>query len=128
MTGDIFWKSWWAVLFISGPIFTGFLFIINSLYLNRHLPAILKALENSRQVIFYSGIFKNMGVFGRIVLVNLIGSMLAWPKLEMRVGFLDVKDVDNFPPRLLRLMKISLAIWATTMVWGGIVYISLKSR
>lgn len=109
-------------------MFTGFLFIINSLYLNRHLPEILKALENSRQVTFYSGIFKNMGVFGRIVLVNLIGGMLTWPKREIRIGFLDAKDVESFSPRLLRLMKISLAIWVLTLVWGVIIYILLKSR
>jgi hypothetical protein len=69
-----------------------------------------------------------MGLFGRIVLVNLIGGMLIWPKLEIRVGFLDAKDVENFSPRLLRLMKISLAIWVITLVWGVIAYISLKSR
>lgn len=128
MTGEAFWKSWWVILFSVGPIFMGFLFIANSLYISRHLSVMLKALENSRQIIFYSMIYKSMGVFGNIFLVTQMAGLLIWPKLGVRKGFLDARDVEGFPAHLLRLLKINMAFLVVSIVWFIVVYIVIKLR
>lgn len=106
----------------------GFVCILNTLYLCRHLPAMLKALENSYQVSLYVKIFKSLGVVGKTILIHQIGSMLIWPKLKIRGGFLDARDAANFPPHLLRLLKINMAIMVVSIVWLIVVYTVLKLR
>ncbi|WP_157789369.1 hypothetical protein [Pseudomonas tolaasii] len=128
MIGDTFWNSWWAILFTGGPVFTSFVCIFNTLYLCRHLSAMLKALENSRQVSVYLAIFESLGVVGKTILIHQIGGMLIWPKLEIRRGFLDAHDAANFPPHLLRLLKINMALLVVSIVWLIIVYVVLKLR
>ncbi|MGF6094960.1 hypothetical protein [Pseudomonas sp. 18175] len=128
MTGDTFWKSWWAILFSAGPIFVGMVFIVNSLYISRYLPVMIKALENSRQIILYSRILKGMGVFGEICLVTQIAGMLIWPKVEIRMGLLDSRDVTNFPLHLLRLLKMNMALLVISIVWLVVVCVVLKFR
>ena len=105
MIGLDFWRSWWAIIFIGGPLIVGFVFILNSLYISRHLPVILKALENSRYVATYLRLTQGLGLFGRIFLINKIARMVVWPGFEIRLGLLNANDITNFPPRILRLLK-----------------------
>lgn len=128
MTEYIFSNPWLVIFFIGGPVYMGFVCILNTLYLCRHLPAMLKALENSRQVSLYLELFKSLGVVGKTILIHQIGGMLIWPKLEIRRGFLDANDAANFPPHLLRLLKINMAILVVSIVWLIVVCILLKSK
>lgn len=128
MIAAIFSNQWLVIFIMGGPIFTSFIGIFNTLYLCRHLPAILKALENSRQVALYSAMFQHLGVPGKTLLVHLISGMLIWPKLEIRVGFLDAKDAANFPPHLLRLLKINTALLVFGTVWFIVAYVILKLK
>lgn len=128
MTDYIFSNPWLVIFFIGGPIFLAFVFIVNSIHISRHLSVMLKALENSSQITLYSMIYKSMGVFGKICLVTQIAGMLIWPKLEMRAGVLDACDVANFPPHLLRLLKVNMAFLLVSIVWFIGVCIVLKLR
>jgi hypothetical protein len=128
MIAAIFSNSWLIIFIMGGPIFTSFICIFNTLYLCRHLPAILKALENCRQVNLQLRFFQYLGVFGKTCLVHQIGGMIIWPKLAIRGGFLDAKDVANFPPHLLRLLKINMALLVFSIVWFIVGYIILKLR
>jgi hypothetical protein len=123
-----FWTSWWAVLLTGGPIVIGFVCVLNSIYLCRYLPVMLAALKNSRQVSLYSRIFQSIGVVGKTILVHQIAGLLIWPKFGIRGGFLDAKDVENFPPYLLRLLKVNMALLVISIVWLIIVNIVLKLR
>lgn len=128
MIAAIFSNPWLVITIIGGPLFTGFICIFNSLYLCRYLPAILKALENSRQVALYSEMFQCLGLSGRTLLLHLVSSMLIWPKLEIRGGFLDPHDVANFPRHILRLLKINTTLLVVSVVWLIVVGVILELR
>jgi hypothetical protein len=128
MTGDGFWKSWWAVLFAGGPILTGFVSILFTVYLYRHLPAMIEALENSSQVILYSMIFGPLGLWGKTILVHQIAGMLIRPEAAIRVGFLDARDVERFPPYLLRLLKINTTILFVSIAWLAVVCVVIELK
>ena len=106
----------------------GFVFIFNSLYISRHLPVVLKALENSRYVATYLRLTQGLGLFGRIFLINKIACMVIWPGFEIRLGLLNANDIANFPPRILRLLKFNIGILAGATIWGAVAYIVLESR
>jgi hypothetical protein len=125
MIHDFFLSPWWKVFVVGCPLYMCILSIIYSLYLTRYLSEILRALENSRQVDFYLTIFKGLGIFGKGLLLSLIGGMLVWPKTSIRVGFLDANDVENFPPRLLRLMRVNMMLMAISAVWLGVVSVPI---
>ena len=128
MIAVIFSNPWLVVFIMGGPIFTSFICIFNTLYLCRHLSVILKALENSRQISLYSEMFQHFGMAGKALLLHLISGMLIWPKLEIRGGFLDVHDVENFPPHLLRLLRMNMALLGFDIMWFIAAYVILKLK
>lgn len=128
MIQEFFLSPWWKVLVVGGPLYMCLLSMVYSLYLTRDLPDVLKALQSSRQVDFYLAIFKSFGVLGEVILLSLIGGMLVRPKASIRVGFLDANDFENFPSRLLWLMRLNLALMAVSAVWLGIVSLPIGWR
>jgi hypothetical protein len=127
MTDD-FWKSWWAVILIGGPIVIGWGFIAHSLYVGRHLPAMLKALENSSYINACRKMSQNFSLVAKIFLIVQISSVVIWPALGIRSGQVSAEDIRRFPPDLLRLLKINTALMFVGAVWGGVVYVMIKSR
>jgi hypothetical protein len=65
---------------------------------------------------------------GKALLLHLISGMLIWPKLEIRGGFLDVHDVENFPPHLLRLLRMNMALLGFDIMWFIAAYVILKLK
>ncbi|WP_154997504.1 hypothetical protein [Pseudomonas silesiensis] len=128
MTGDDFWKSWWAIILIGGPIMMGWVFIAHSLYISRYLPIMLKSLENSNYIVAYRRLNQGFGLPTRIFLVSQIAGMVIWPWLGIRAGQMDARDIQNFPPRLLSLLKINISILGLAIAWGGIAYVVVKLR
>jgi len=51
-----------------------------------------------------------------------------WPKADIRYGRLDSTDIENFPPRLKRLLVIYVSMMIITVVWMGVAYLLLKLR
>lgn len=128
MIAAIFSNPWLVIFIMGGAIFMSFVCILNTLYLCRYLPEILKALERCRQVNLNVRIFQYLGVFGKVCLIYQISGMLIWPKLEIRGGFLDAEDVAGFPPHLLRLLKINMAFMVFGTIWFIVACVVLELR
>lgn len=72
-----FWKSWWAFVFVAGPFPVFVLSIAVCFYIsNRHLDAMLDALENSRHIAIYGAGLRQQGWFGRVMLATKIGGVV----------------------------------------------------
>lgn len=70
--------------------------ILNGLYISRHLPAMLKALENSSYIVAYQKLNQGFGVIGRVFLVTQIASMIIWPTSRIHAGLISKEDIKNF--------------------------------
>ncbi|PTU02710.1 hypothetical protein DBR45_10870 [Pseudomonas sp. HMWF031] len=57
-----------------------------------------------------------------------IAGIVVWPKADIRYGRLDSTDIENFPPRLKRLLVIYVSMMIITVVWMGVAYLLLKLR
>lgn len=98
-----------------------------SLYLSRHLDAMLDALKRSRHIVVWRGL-RNQGWFGRLMLVTKITGMVVWPGPGIRAGEMDPADIANFPPHLKRLLKTKIVISAVIVIWGALAYVMVKFR
>lgn len=127
MTGVNFWSSWWGATFLSGPIVMGFVFLAHSLFISRHLPVILKALENSNFIVTYHKLTQGLGLPEKIFLIGQIASLVIWPGLGIRAGQMDAGDIQNLPPRLLSRLKINISILGVASM-GGVAYVVVELR
>ena len=129
MTSEEFWKSWLAFWFLAGPILLGVANLVYSSYLSRrHLDAMMEALKSSRFIYLWGPAWRNRGWFGGFVLIAVIAGIVVWPKADIRYGRLDSADIENFPPRLKRLLVIYVTMVIITLVWMGGAYLLLKLR
>lgn len=128
MIEDDFWKSWWAVILIGGPIVMSFILIAHGLYISRHLPIMLKALKNSSYIVTYQRLSLGFDVPGRVFLVSQIAGMVIWPRHGIRAGLMSAEDIKNFPPRLLYSLKVNTAILGIVFVWGVVAYAAVQLR
>lgn len=55
-----------------------------------------------------------------------VRGMMLFPNTGVRRGFLCVKDVHNFPPRLKRFLTVKNTLDGIVIVWTAIVYTLLK--
>lgn len=128
MTDHPFWKTWWAVIFSGGPILMAIIAIIHTLYITRHLTALLKAMENSKVIAMFGGASEPKDIAGRFLLVGQIAVFAVWPKIAMKGGFVSKKDIDNFPPTLLNILKMNMTLLIITLIWTAIFYTTLKFK
>lgn len=95
----------------------GIVGIAYSLYLSRHLDAMMEALKNSRYIYIWGPGLRNQGWFGCLMLVAKVASMVMMPLTSIRMGDLDSQDEKNFPPHLRRLLKVKAVILLISGVW-----------
>ncbi|MFS2200071.1 hypothetical protein ACCD00_16250 [Pseudomonas sp. Pseusp3] len=88
----------------------------------------MEALKSSRFVYLWGPAWRNRGWFGGFVLIAVIAGIVVWPKADIRYGRLDSADIENFPPRLKRLLVIYVTMVIITLVWMGGAYLLLKLR
>jgi hypothetical protein len=111
------WPPWLAIIFVGGPLLLGVAGIAYSLYLGRHLDAMMEALKNSRYIYIWGPGLRNQGWLARIMLIAKIAGMVMMPKASIRIGELDPVDIKNFPPHLKRLLKIKAVMLVGSGVW-----------
>jgi hypothetical protein len=129
MTSLDAWTPWVAIIVTGGPILLAFMSIGYCLYLSRrHLDAIMGALKSCRFIYIWGPAWRNRGWFGGFVLISVIAGIVVWPKADIRYGRLDSTDIENFPPRLKRLLVIYVSMMIITVVWMGVAYLLLKLR
>ena len=119
-------KSWLIILFAASPIIMSLVSITHTLYITRHLTALLKAMENSKVILMLGGASEPNDIVGRFLLVGQIASFAVWPKFAIKGGFVNRKDIENFPPKLLKMLKINMIILQTTTIWWLTFYAALK--
>jgi hypothetical protein len=122
------WSPWVAIWFVGGPFLLSICTFVYSLYLTRHLDAMLKALENSRHIVVWGAGLRHQGWFGRLMLVAKITGMVMWPGPGIRNGEMDSVDIKNFPPHLKRLLKIKILISGVIVLWGALAVALVKFR
>ncbi|UVJ45641.1 hypothetical protein NVV94_08855 [Pseudomonas sp. LS1212] len=122
------WSPWAAIMFVGGPFLLILVSFAYSLYLGRHLDAMLKALKNSEHIAIWSAGLRYQGWFGRIMLIAKITGMVTWPGPGIRAGVMDPVDIKNFPPHLKRLLNIKIVISGIILVWGAIAFTLVKLR
>jgi hypothetical protein len=111
------WSPWVAIIVVGGPLLLGVAGIAYSLYLGRHLDAMMEALKNSRYIYIWGPGLRNQGWLARIMLIAKIAGMVMMPKASIRIGELDPVDIKNFPPHLKRLLKIKAVMLVGSGVW-----------
>ena len=122
------WSPWAAILFVGGPFLLSIVTFAYSLYLSRHLDAMLEALKNSRHIVIWGAGLRHQGWFGRLMLVAKIGGMVMWSGPGIRAGEMDPDDIKNFPPHLKQLLKIKIVISGVIVAWGAIACVLVKYR
>lgn len=123
------WPPWVAIIVIGGPILLGAVNLVFSSYLSwRHLDAIMGALKSCRFIYIWGPAWRSRGWIGGFVLIAVIAGIVVWPKADIRYGRLDSADIENFPPRLKRLLVIYVTMVIITLVWMGVAYLLLKLR
>lgn len=120
------WPVWAVLIFNGGPILLGLVSFAYSLYLGRHLDAMMEALKNSRYIYIWGPSLRNQGWFGCTLLVAKIAGMVMMPRASIRIGELDPVDIENFPPHLKRLLKIESVMLVGSAVWLVITYVLAK--
>jgi len=106
----------------------GFVGVAYSLYLGRHLDAMMEALKNSRYIYIWGKGLRKQGWFGCIMLVAKISGMVMMPKASIRIGELDPVDIANFPPHLKRLLKIKAVMLVSSAIWLVLAFVLAKFR
>ena len=81
----------------------------------RHLELMLKHLENSSTVTTLTQL-KQGSLWGRVLLVGSISSVLTFPDFYIKRGRASAEDISLFPTMLKRKLVV--------LQWGGIVIIS----
>jgi len=111
------WPVWAVLVFNGGPLLLGVAGIAYSLYLRRHLDAMMKALSNSRYIYIWGPSLRKKGMFGCLLLIAKIAGMVMMPKASIRIGELDPIGVENFPAYLKRLLKVKAFMLVGSGVW-----------
>ncbi|OPK09936.1 hypothetical protein [Pseudomonas sp. VI4.1] len=129
MTSIDTWSHWVAIIVTGGPILLACVSIVFNLYLSRrHLDAMMEAMKNSRYTYIWGAAWRRQGWFGGFVLINKIAGMVLWPKAYIRYGEVTHMDIENFPPRLKRLLTVYIVILFGSLSWMAIVAMLLKFR
>ena len=81
----------------------------------RHLELMLKHLENSSTVTTLTQL-KQGSLWGRVLLVGSISSVLTFPDFYIKRGRASAEDISLFPTLLKRKLVV--------LQWGGIVIMS----
>ncbi|WP_108219945.1 hypothetical protein [Pseudomonas sp. GV085] len=114
------WPVWAVIIVDGGPILLAMIAIAYSLYLGRHLDAMMEALKNSRYICIWGPALRNQGWFGCIALVSKIAGMVVWSTAYIRIGDVDPVDIKNFPPHLRWMLTINLLLIFVSLIWMAI--------
>jgi hypothetical protein len=107
----------------------GIVNIAYGLYLShRHLDAMMESLKNSRFIFIWGPGWRSQGWIGGFVLVSTIAGMVVWPKDYIRYDKVDAEDIENFPPRLKRLLVIYVVGVIVTLTGMSITYLLVKFK
>ncbi len=129
MTTEEFWKSWLAFGIVAGPILLAAVNLAYSLYLSHsHLDAIKEALKSSRYIYIWGDSLGKRGLIWSLLEIAKITQMITMPRSSLVIGELDPVDLENFPPRLKRLLKIKLVMLLGCAVWAVIVFVLIKFK
>jgi hypothetical protein len=115
-------------MFVGGPFLMIVVTFAYSLYLSRHLDAMLDSLKNSRHIVVWGMGLRHQGWFGRLMLVAKITGMVMWPGPGIRAGEMDPVDIKNFPSHLKQLLKIKIVISAIIVIWGALAFVLVKFK
>ncbi len=127
MTAEEFWKSWLLFWLLVGPFLLGIVGMAYSLYLSRrHLGAIKEALKNSRYIYLWGPSLGKRGLIWSLLEIAKITQIIIYPRSSLHIGELDPDDLEQFPPRLRRLLKIKSIMLIVNGVWVVAVFVLLK--
>ncbi|MFP3518599.1 hypothetical protein SB766_20675 [Pseudomonas sp. SIMBA_077] len=129
MTSIDTWHPWVAIFFAGGPTLLGFVGIVFSLYLShRYMDAIKEALKNSRYIYLWGDNLGKRGLIWSLLEIAKIAQMVVWPWASLRIGELDPTDLENFPPRLKRLLVINMTMIFISLTWATVLALLVKFR
>jgi hypothetical protein len=122
------WSPWVAIIVAGSPILLAFFGIAYSLYLGRHLDAMMEALKNSRFIYIWGPSLRKQGWFGCLALISRIAGMVVWSRASIRLGHLDPVDIQNFPPRFKRMLLINLIMIFASLIGMAVVAMLVQFR
>ncbi len=127
MTAEEFWRSWLLFWLLAGPLLLAAVNFAYSLYLSRrHLGAIKEALKNSRYIYLWGPSLGKRGLIWSLLEIAKITQIIIYPRSSLHIGELDPDDLEQFPPRLRRLLKIKSIMLIVNGVWVVSVFVLLK--
>lgn len=127
MTAEEFWRSWLLFWLLAGPLLLAAVNFAYSLYLSRrHLGAIKEALKNSRYIYLWGPSLGKRGLIWSLLEIAKITQIIIYPRSSLHIGELDPDDLEQFPPRLRRLLKIKSIMLIVNGVWVVAVFVLLK--
>ena len=127
MTSIDTWSTWVVIFVTGGPSLLAAAGLALSLYLSHfRLDAIKEALKNSRYVYIWGPSLGKRGLIWSLLEIAKIAQMITMPRSSLHIGELDQDDLEKFPPRLRRLLKIKSIMLIVNGVWVVAVFVLLK--
>lgn len=62
----------------------------------------------------------------RCLLMSTVSALVTFPRLHLRLGWLNEAELDNFPPKLRRDMGAALWLILIASLWGAVGYFIIK--
>lgn len=112
------WPAIHALIYLASPFVLGGAGLLIGLYLgySHRLPAMLEALRNSKDIMFWSWL-KDAGPFGRILLLARISATVVAPSPLLKRGIADPDDLRNFPRALKNWLVLMISLLLIASIW-----------
>lgn len=107
-----------ALTFVCGGFLLTFTYIGASIYISKkYLPNLLEALPNSPYAQSLSRNISQKSLTSRALTFSLIAGLTLFKKSFVRTGDLCQSDIENFPRKLERIIKIEFSLAITALTW-----------
>ena len=85
-----------------------------------------RGLKNSRYIYLWGPSLGKRGLIWSLLEIAKITQIIIYPRSSLHIGELDPDDLEKFPPRLRRLLKIKSIMLIVNGVWVVAVFVLLK--
>ena len=113
------WPIYWKLAFGFAPFLIGLTGLGMSMIMTRDRAFIpvMKLVEKSPHFHFMKVMSGTQGFLSRWLLMGCISGVVIYPQFYIRRGYMSPDALTDFPPRLKRLMVISLVLSTLGFIW-----------
>lgn len=123
------WPYNMALAFVCGGLLFNIINVGVTIYIShKYLPQLLEALPNSSYAQSISRNISQKSLISKSLVFSMISGLILFKKTFIREGDLCQSDMDRFPKKLKRIIKLELTFSMTTFIWMILIGILFKIR